>query len=228
MRVLVAKSPADRLGAMLDETTKIFGIGLSRTGTLTLATALKFLGVDALHFPHDPITADELARGHYDLTILRERQALTDITVAPFYAQLDEIVPASKFILTTRPTDTWLASVENHFRMEVEPNRDDFVDFIHACVYGALHFNASRFAYVKQLHEASVRQFFEHRPDQLLVFDIFSGDGWEELCAYLDLPLPNVAFPHENTARTAPHLPSSPRHPKRLRGLVDRARSRRR
>ena len=194
---------------MLGSTRKIFGIGLSRTGTMTLARALKALGIDAEHFPHDPVTAGELARGHYELSILRQKQALTDITVAPFYAQLDQAFPDSKFILTTRPLDSWLRSVENHFRMYVEHNSDDFIDFIHACVYGALHFNADRFAYVKSLHEANVRQFFHDKPEQLLVFDVFTGDGWKELCAYLELPVPGVPFPHENVANKTPVLPRS-------------------
>jgi len=207
------------------ESRKIFGIGLSRTGTLSLAAALTTLGIDTQHFPHDPITADELMRGQYDLSILRKKQALTDITVAPYYPQFDQVFPGSKFILTTRPKETWLRSVENHFCMDVEHHRDEFVDFIHACVYGALHFNAARFAHVKDLHEANVQQFFHDRPDQLLVFDVFSGDSWEELCAYLDVPVPNHAFPHENVARTTP-APSS-RQPHTLwRGLGDRVKQR--
>ena len=43
---------------------------------------------------------------------MSEYQALTDIPVAPYYPQLDEIFPGSKFILTTRPTEAWLLSVE--------------------------------------------------------------------------------------------------------------------
>jgi Sulfotransferase domain len=111
---------------------KIFGIGLSRTGTLTLAKALTILGLDAQHFPDDPGTQEELKAGRYDLSILREKQALTDIPVAPFYAQFDALFPDSKFILTTRPTDSWLRSVENHFEMWVNQRRTPFDDFVHA------------------------------------------------------------------------------------------------
>ena len=182
----------------------MFGIGLSRTGTLSLNVALTILGIKAEHFPHDTVTARELRRGTYDLSILRDTQALTDITVAPYYAQLDETFPGSKFILTTRPVESWLCSVENHFGMDVVRDRDDFVDFIHAVVYGTLHFNEARFAFVKELHEANVRQYFRNRPQQLLILDLFRGDGWDDLCAYLDVPKPEVRFPHENQAATAP------------------------
>jgi hypothetical protein len=186
---------------------KIFGIGLSRTGTLTLANALTILGLDAQHFPDDPGTQEELKAGRYDLSILREKQALTDIPVAPFYAQFDAIFPDSKFILTTRPTDSWIRSVENHFEMWVNERRTAFDDFVHACVYGTLHFSASRFEYVKQLHEENVHRYFADKPGRLLVFDMFGGDEWVTLCRFLDLPVPEVPFPHENRARTTPASP---------------------
>lgn len=33
---------------------------------------------------------------------------------------------------------------------------------------------------------------------KILVFDVFSGDGWEKLCNFLDRPIPNRPFPHKN------------------------------
>jgi hypothetical protein len=39
--------------------TKVFGIGLSRTGSMSLTEALTILGFRALHFPADPVTQRE-------------------------------------------------------------------------------------------------------------------------------------------------------------------------
>jgi hypothetical protein len=189
---------------MTDKSAKIFGIGLSRTGTLSLTTALTTLGIDAKHYPNDPKTQEELKRGCYALSLLHSVQALTDIPVAPFYPQFDSAFPESKFILTTRSTGAWLASVENHFRMYVERRRDDFDDFIFACVYGSLHFNAERFEYVKELHEGNVRRYFADKPDRLLILDLFQGDSWESLCSFLGRPVPDEAFPHLNKALRTP------------------------
>lgn len=58
---------------MLDRETKVFGIGLSRTGTVSLATALTALGIEARHYPHDPITQEELAAPAPALTGARHR-----------------------------------------------------------------------------------------------------------------------------------------------------------
>ncbi|MDQ3380876.1 MAG: hypothetical protein M3546_11265 [Actinomycetota bacterium] len=189
---------------MTDENTKIFGIGLSRTGTLSLTNALATLGIEAKHYPNDAKTQEELKRGHYTLSLLQTVQALTDIPVSPFYPQLDSAFPESKFILTTRSTDSWLVSVENHFQMYVERRRDDFDDFVFACVYGSLHFNTGRFRYVKELHEDNVRRYFADRPDKLLIFDPFNGDSWESLCQFLNRAVPNEPFPHQNKALLAP------------------------
>jgi hypothetical protein len=88
--------------------------------------------------------------------------------------------------------------------MYVERRRDDFDDFVFACVYGSLHFNAERFQYVKELHEGNVRRYFADKPDRLLILDVFQGDSWESLCSFLDRPVPDEAFPHLNKALRAP------------------------
>jgi hypothetical protein len=207
---------------MLDPKTKIFGVGLSRTGTLSLSRALEMLGIETRHYPNDPRTQEELKRGRYELSVLKKVQALTDITVAPFYAQLDGSFPGSKFILTTRATDDWLTSVENHFEMYLEHRRDAFDDFVLACVYGTLHFSAERFRYVKESHEESVRRYFRNTPERLLVLDVFREPGWESLCAFLDVQAPGEAFPHVNKARLEPALPKAPAARSRLRRHLPR------
>ena len=191
----------------MNEQTRIFGIGLSRTGTVSLTRALERLGLNAQHYPNDPATQEELRHGRYSLSILAEMQALLDIPVAPYYAQFDELYPEAKFILTTRPEDSWLESMETHFRLYVEQRREPFDDFVHACVYGAVHFSPERFRYVKRLHEENVRTHFSGRPDKLLVFDVFAGDSWPELCRFLELPVPDEPYPHKNPALTAPARP---------------------
>jgi hypothetical protein len=182
---------------------KIFGIGLSRTGTLSLASALGLLGFEARHYPDDPVTQAELKHGRYRLSVLETVDALLDIPVAPYFAQLDTAFPGSRFILTTRPTEPWLLSVEKHFDNYVEQRRDPFDDFTIAATYGLLHFSAERFRYVKSLHETNVRAYFSGR-DDLLVFDLSSGDSWGELCAFLGRPVPAEPFPHVNRARQRP------------------------
>ncbi|MBC6421767.1 MAG: hypothetical protein GDA43_03165 [Hormoscilla sp. SP5CHS1] len=81
---------------------KVFGIGLSRTGTKSLTEALNMLGINVVHYPNDETTLQELIAGNYEFSLLNSWDGITDITVAPYYAQLDKIYPDSKFILTVR------------------------------------------------------------------------------------------------------------------------------
>ena len=75
---------------------KVFGIGLSKTGTTSLSAALAILGYRSKHFPKD----EDFAR--YD--------AFSDITVAMKFKTLDRFFPGSQFIYTVRDEPAWLAS----------------------------------------------------------------------------------------------------------------------
>jgi hypothetical protein len=66
---------------MVNEQTRIFGVGLSRTGTVSLGRALRQLGIEAVHYPDDAVTPEELVHGRYALSILSEVQAILDIPV---------------------------------------------------------------------------------------------------------------------------------------------------
>jgi Sulfotransferase domain len=182
---------------------KVFGIGLSKTGTSSLDLALNELGIRSIHFPCDRTTYDELAAGNYQLSLLKQYQALTDIPVAPFYAQLDAAYPNSKFILTVRDVESWLDSVRKHWEFmwrwaENDRSFCEFIMFITACVYGVHRFQRDRFNYVYHRHLHEVRDYFRTRSNQLLILDICAGDGWEKLCPFLSVPIPNRPFPYAN------------------------------
>jgi hypothetical protein len=190
----------------LQDDQKVFGIGLSKTGTTSLAKALNILGIASVHFPHDDRTFAELQRREYRLSILDEYQGATDTPVAAFFAQLDEAWPGSKFILTVRDKASWLRSADAHWRaMETgRPGRDPgfrgYVDFINTCVYGGVDFSAERFSDVYDAHVRNVTEYFAHRPDDLLVLNICGGTAsWAELCGFLGVPVPrHDPFPHEH------------------------------
>ncbi len=182
---------------------KIFGLGLSKTGTSSLGEALNVLNIKSIHYPFDDRTYDELRGGNYRLSILDEYQAIVDIPAAPFYAQFDSIYRESKFILTIRDKEAWLRSCELHWQLMTQwqnnfPQFKRFHEFISACVFGSLSFNEERFSYVYDTHVKNTRDYFKKRPDDFLTIDICSGEGWEKLCSFLGLPVPDAPFPHAN------------------------------
>lgn len=133
-----------------------------------MTDALNILGIKSVHYPHDERTYQQLRAADYDLSILEELQGVVDIPVAGFYAQLDEIYPRAKFILTVRDKE-WLRSCEVHWRLMMEwwhryKQFKRFHEFISVCVFGTIGFNRRRFSYVYDTHARNVREYFRDRP----------------------------------------------------------------
>ena len=180
---------------------KIFGLGLSRTGTKSLTKALNNLRIRTIHFPHDLTTQMELFSGRGDLTILECYQGVVD-GIAPFYAQLDRANPDSKFILTIREKEAWVHSAQIHFTWVAKQFSNfnarfqEFAQLITERVYGSIDFNRVRFLDAYEQHVRDVLSYFKERPEQLLVMDITGGDGWEKLCPFVGVPMPLERFPY--------------------------------
>lgn len=173
---------------------KIFGLGLSKTGTTSLNTALNMLDIPSIHGPHDEKTQVEIMSGVRKLSILDRYDAITDIPMALYYVDLDRIYPKSKFILTVRNLDDWLKSMNLHYDKRPITKWNSF---IRTCAYGCLTFHPERHAIAYQQHTSNVARYFAERND-LLVLNICEGEGWDQLCDFLGKPIPNSDFPWEN------------------------------
>jgi hypothetical protein len=188
---------------------KIFGIGLSKTGTTSLAMGLKKLGYRTVHWASDSLTFRELVAGKYRLSILENHEAILDTPIPALYPQFDAVYPGSKFILTVRQVDSWIDSMRRHRELQEsrEQARDDrvvsmtFRHFSRLVTYGVIDFNEERYRYVYNSHLREVERYFRERPEDLLVLDVCAGQGWEKLCSFLGKPLPTGAFPASNGAR---------------------------
>jgi hypothetical protein len=179
---------------------RIFGIGLNKTGTLTLHAAVSTLGYRSLHWGGPDARAKvrrALSEGKPLLRYLDPQpEAVTDLEEVTYNFDLaDRQYPGSRFILTVRDLDEWVDSRRRH----VEKNR-------RAKAEGKYHghfleVDTERWVADYRRHTQRVRAYFADRPDDLLIFDVAGGDGWEPLCAFLALPVPDVPFPTENRYR---------------------------
>jgi hypothetical protein len=189
-----------QLGARRAGSPKVFGIGLSRTGTTSLTRALEVLDYAAVHYPR---IADEVAHARYDLAVLEEVDAITDTPVAAIYPHLDAHYPGSKFVLTVRDKDDWLDACERYFAVKEAADRgtpkEEELRFYFLVVYGCDGFHRERFSWVYDAHRRNVEHHFRGRPEDLLIFDVTAGDGWEKLCPFLGKPVPDLPFPHANS-----------------------------
>jgi len=123
--------------------------------------------------------------------------------VAPYYAQFDAHYAASKFILTVREKEPWLRSCETHWRLMAEwldnfPNFKRVQEFASASTYGTVGFSRERFSFAYDLHVRNVSDYFKARSNDFLLLDICGGEGWEKLCAFLGVAVPDLPFPHVN------------------------------
>jgi len=177
--------------------TRVFCIGLSKTGTTSLTAALKMLGYHAKHFPIRMIRYSD-GRLSFDRSIAARYDALSDLPIARFYRELDEAFPGSRFILTTRQIDDWLDSCRRHVWPGQLIKADTWFNRLHRDMYGAIDYDRQRFreAYIR--HVDDVNTYFEGREDDLLEFNVASGDSWPMLCRFLDKPVPDEPFPKKD------------------------------
>jgi hypothetical protein len=187
---------------------RVFGLGLSRTGTKSLHQALCMLGYHSDHFSTQLI---HLWDGELQLLTKRAAafDALTDITAAHFFRELDLAFPGSKFVLTLRDPQAWLRSCERHFPPLTPgrwPSGVPKVLQLRRAVYGADCFDRTAFANAYDAHLTRVREYFAHRPQDLLELNITRGEGWEPICRFLQQPVPVQDFPWAN--RAAPKVSS--------------------
>jgi hypothetical protein len=202
--------------------SKIFGLGLSKTGTSSLIHALQRLGIPSCHFPSDETTRDEITAylkapvEKLYLTILNSAVAIADTPVCCVYPALDRTYPGSKFILTTRDLKSWLKSCRDHWeRLPLSPpgqvgadGKDLFRRVIREHLYGSADFAEKLYAEAYNRYVQGVLDYFKNQPDRLLIMDIVRGDSWDLLCPFLNIPKPAFAFPHAN--RSPVELPSRP------------------
>lgn len=185
---------------------KVFVIGLSKTGTSTMDAALNRLGLVAYH-NHHPLTRQQLREE--DVALF---DAVSDTPIAHIFESLAEQYPTARFILTRRPEEKWLKSMVHHYERLLgidtfELLRARIADpetcpggLLWRQIHESLYTRHGDFMAAFRAHDARVREFFKDQPGRLLEFDVFSGDGWQKLCTFLDLPVPDEAFPWENAA----------------------------
>ena len=142
--------------------------------------------------------------GPLRMSILEGLDAVTDSPIAATFEALDSGYPGSKFILTTREKESWLRSYSSLWA-QVGPNLRENAHRPHARyifafnrqLYGVADMDEELFARGYDQHLRRVREHFRDRPEDLLTVDLCAGAGWDPLCEFLGLPVPDLSFPSE-------------------------------
>ena len=190
---------------------KIFGLGLSKTGTSSLCQALRILGYRSIHNPTDDESMLALLSGDLRCRAIEGHDVVCDIMFSRHFRELDRIFPGSLYILTERDKESWHLACARHWAdRSVSLSKiwnEELVDFQ---VYGTALYRRSLFDDAYEQHYAAVAQYFEGS-GRLLKMNICAGDGWVKLCGFLAVPMPSILFPHVRPDRWV--RPDERRHP---------------
>lgn len=203
---------------------KVIGAGFGRTGTMSLKAALEQLGVgpcfhmiDLIRDP-SPLPYWQAAAAGEDVD-WREAMAGWESSVdwpgCSFWEQLLETWPDAPVLLSVRDPEAWYRSCTNSIhaakelalRGELEGNSENppspevlamINDLIWNGTFDGRFLDKQHALDVFQRHVDAVRGRVP--VDQLLIYEV--GQGWEPLCEFLGVPVPEVPFPHLNDTAT--------------------------
>jgi hypothetical protein len=187
---------------------KIVGSGLGRTGTKSMQTALTMLGYGPCHhmievFAHPdsvPLWIEAGAgRPEWD-RIFADYNSMVDYPGAFYWRQLAAHYPNAKVLHTVRDPDKWFDSTQATIfepgslaTLKQGPSAAFFNSFL-ANIHDHLHDRAFMTAYFRR-HSEEVKRTIS--AERLLVYEL--GQGWEPLCKFLGVPVPDAPYPSENT-----------------------------
>ena len=206
---------------------KIICAGVGKTGTKSIAKALRHLGLTVFDWEEQTFDFQDhwvdVFQNGAQLDVKRVYQHADAIVDAPgnfFWEEILEAYPDSKVILSEREEDSWLKSAVNQvqvieavisrrFLCVLSPtSRKRF--FVIYSVINALLGSAnpkSAFILRKRYREHNHRVKALVPPEKLLVYNV--KQGWKPLCDFLGCEVPTIAFPHESIKGEIAEAPSS-------------------
>jgi len=208
---------------------KLIGAGYPRTGTLSTKIALEQIGFGpCYHFytlferpQHVDVWLEAANGGLPDWkALLADFQAAIDWPVSLFYKQLTREYPDAKVLLTTRDPEAWYNSILNtvyfasHLPVpegSVFHKTENFINILGWQGHFQGRFEDKAFAI--SMFERHHQEVKDSGPaNRLLIWDV--KEGWEPLCAFLGVPVPDMPFPHVNdTKEFLARLPDIPNRP---------------
>ncbi len=183
------------------ERTKVFGIGLNKTGTKTMGHYLQRWGYRNRTYDSNSTTESPSFRlyeqGRIDdlLDIMDDFDSCEDWPWPLLYRELDARFPHARFVLTVRRSpDAWFRSLCN-MAVRLGP-----LPLYEKRVYGSGMPQGRKAAHVEryEAHNAEVEAYFADRPGKLLRLCWEDGDGARELADFLGLGDVDVSPLHAN------------------------------
>ena len=208
---------------------RVIGAGLPRTGTLTQKLALEELGLGRCYHWVDVLAGLDREVELWDRALDGEApweevfdgcDCTVDWPGGYFYRELMDFYPEAKVLLSVREEQAWersfretiwtmcfgesLMPLLSRARAEVDPRWRRYLALVDRMFWGERGTFAGGHSEPEQLIEQMVRHNEEARrvvpPERLLVWEV--TDGWEPLCEFLEVDVPEGPLPHANDRET--------------------------
>ncbi len=206
---------------------RLIGAGLPRTGTLSQKVALEMLGLEpCYHMVNVLADLDEAEGWRRALDgepvwpeLMPRFQATVDWPGSFFYRQLAEFYPDAKVLLSVRDPEGWERSMRetiwgvlfgemlirdlSRARARVDAKWRGYIELMEqmwlqsGLIPDGSQTDSETMCAAMERFNAEVQATVP--ADRLLVWSV--GDGWEPLCQFLELPVPDTPFPHLNDSK---------------------------
>jgi hypothetical protein len=207
---------------------QVIGAGLPRTGTLTQKLAFEMLGFGPCYHWVD-VLADLNRVEQWERAldgqspweeILGAYESTSDWPAGFFYAELVDAYPQAKVVLSVRDPERWEASFRETIwnmcfgeslirhlsaaRAEIDPRWErylrlvDRMFWIERGTFAGANATPEEMILAMRGHEEAVKRVVP--AERLLVWDV--TEGWEPLCAFLGVGVPEEPLPHVNDRET--------------------------
>ena len=185
----------------------VIGAGFGRTGTESMKMALEILGFGPCHHMKVALSIPEQEKiwrvaAHGTLPewdqVYEGYGSGVDWPTAYYWRELSAHYPEAKILLTVRDAESWYASIAKTILQVInnltDPDSIGLKMISEGVFENRLHDPGHTIGLYKK-HNAAVRSAIP--PERLLVYNL--GDGWNPLCEFLDVPVPDQSYPKSNT-----------------------------
>jgi hypothetical protein len=206
---------------------KLIGAGLPRTGTLSQKVALEMLGLGPCYHMVNVLGDLDQAepwqraldgQASWD-EIFDGFQSTVDWPGSFFYKELADHYPEAKVLLSTRDSAAWEKSMRDTIwglfygdmlmrdlataRGRVDSKWKSYMEMMEGMWEQSGLINAGPDTTAEDMQAAMERYHQEVQSsipaDRLLVWSV--QEGWEPLCEFLELPIPDTPFPRLNDSK---------------------------
>jgi len=145
-------------------------------------------------------------------SLFRGYRSCVDFPAACAWEELYNEYPDAKVVLTVRDPGSWWESTAAvlyptrtlypNWLTRLVPFTQRWLDMTDRLIWsGAFDGRFEDKAYATQVFREHIETVRAHcDPERLLIFEV--SEGWQPLCDFLDVPVPNGPFPHANDLKS--------------------------